>query len=166
MDAGADPAELYDRIEQRERPQKLGADGAGRCTTSAPCPAAAGASGVVMALSREDFVQTGARAEDTQRLIDLPQQVAGVEVAAVVSERGSPLQPITSMSFRTKPRRADGSAPIDAAKLAGEFGGGGHARAAGAKVHAPLSEVLPRVIDAVERAVGDDTQGDAETHRV
>lgn len=149
MEAGAHPADLYDRVEQRERPQKLPL--MARALTN--LRTVAGGAGVVMPLSRADFEQTGALPEDTQRLIDLPQQVAGVDIAAVLSERGTPLNPITSMSFRTKPHRSDGSPPIDAARLASGFGGGGHARAAGAKVQASLEDMLPRVIRAIEAAV-------------
>ena len=39
---------------------------------------------------------------------------------------------------------------LNVSGLAFEFGGGGHAPAAGAEIYAPLDEVLPRVVAATE----------------
>jgi nanoRNase/pAp phosphatase (c-di-AMP/oligoRNAs hydrolase) len=41
---------------------------------------------------------------------------------------------------------------VNVADLAGELGGGGHARAAGAKLQAPLEEAVRRVTQIVSAA--------------
>ena len=53
----------------------------------------------------------------------------------------------TRVSVRTKP------GGVDATVLTGAFGGGGHARAAGASVDAPLAEAQPRVLAEATRLV-------------
>ena len=55
--------------------------------------------------------------------------------------------PATRVSVRTRP------GGVDATVLTGTFGGGGHARAAGATVDAPLAEARPRVLAEAERLV-------------
>jgi phosphoesterase RecJ-like protein len=42
---------------------------------------------------------------------------------------------------------------LDCAKLVAQFGGGGHRAAAGATLPDPLSESLPRVLEAVRRSL-------------
>jgi phosphoesterase RecJ-like protein len=53
--------------------------------------------------------------------------------------------PTTRISVRTKP------GGVDATVLTGAFGGGGHARAAGASVDAPLAEARARVLAEADR---------------
>jgi len=57
--------------------------------------------------------------------------------------------PQTRVSFRSKPLPG----ALNVADLAAQFGGGGHARAAGAKIDGPVDEVAPRVIQALTDAV-------------
>jgi nanoRNase/pAp phosphatase (c-di-AMP/oligoRNAs hydrolase) len=42
---------------------------------------------------------------------------------------------------------------VDATVLTGAFGGGGHARAAGATIGAPVAEARPRVLTEAKRLV-------------
>ena len=53
----------------------------------------------------------------------------------------------TRVSVRTRP------GGVDATVLTGAFGGGGHARAAGASVEAPLDDARPRVLAEAARLV-------------
>ncbi|MFW6060695.1 MAG: DHH family phosphoesterase [Phycisphaeraceae bacterium] len=147
---GVDHAELYRQIEQSERMEKLA------LLTRAldNLRLLAGGRAAIMALRRADFDETGAYEEETERLIDVPQQVGAIQVIALVSEsQGDPdngVEPATRVSFRSKP----GPGAVNVAELAGELGGGGHARAAGAKLKQPLDEALPLIEQAVERALG------------
>jgi len=42
---------------------------------------------------------------------------------------------------------------VNVAELAAQFGGGGHARAAGAKLHMPVEQALPEVRNALIAAI-------------
>lgn len=90
-------------------------------------------------VTREDFDRTGAIPPDTEDLVDFTVSLRGVEVGLLFIEqkRGG-----IKLSVRA---RND----FDCSKLAGQFGGGGHRAAAGATLPDPLSETLPRVLQAV-----------------
>ena len=90
-----------------------------------------------------DFTSTGADRAHSEGIIDLLSQAERAEVTIVFKEAG----PATRVSVRTRP------GGVDATVLTGTFGGGGHARAAGATVDAPLAEARPRVIAEAARLV-------------
>lgn len=143
---GVDHADLYQQLEQAERPEKLAllTRALENLTLHAHGKAA------VMTLRLQDFIDTGARPEETERLIDTPQMVGGIEVFVVVTEAKTPDgEPQTRMSFRSK--HAEGDDAVNVADLAGQFGGGGHARAAGAKVDRPVDEVLTELASVLEK---------------
>lgn len=73
-------------------------------------------------VSETDYQAAGATQDQAEGLIDLLAQSATADVAVLFKDLGD----VTRISIRT---RDDG---IDATALAGGFGGGGHARAAGA----------------------------------
>ncbi|MFN3167845.1 MAG: DHH family phosphoesterase [Phycisphaeraceae bacterium] len=143
--AGVNHADLYARLEQAERPEKLKL--LIRAVESLELLADDRAA--VMTLRATDFDQTGARAEETERLIDIPQQVGSVQAIALVSEIHTDHGPQTRVSFRSKPI----AGAVNVADLAGQFGGGGHARAAGAKFDRPIGEVRPMIVEALAKAV-------------
>jgi len=78
-----------------------------------------------------DFAETGAERSHSEGLIDLLSQAEAAEVAILFKEAG-PKE--TRISVRTRP------GGVDATILTGRFGGGGHARAAGATVAQTLSK--------------------------
>ncbi len=147
---GVDHAGLYGQLQQADRPQKL----ALLIRALKSLRLAAQDRVAVMVLSASDFKQSGALIEETEHIVDLPQMVASVQVVALVTEpppaTGGTRDDSIRMSFRSKP----GPAAVDVARVAEQFGGGGHARAAGGKVKAPLEEVAQRVAAALEQAVG------------
>lgn len=148
LEMGVDHADLYGRLEQSERPAKL------RLLVRALeslellcCDRVA-----VMSLRKDDFEQAGAYEHETERLVDTPQIVRSVRVVALVTEAlqhdaNSP--PLTRVSFRAK----HGDEAVNVAELAQRFGGGGHARAAGAKIEANLDEVLDQLRRAMPEAL-------------
>jgi phosphoesterase RecJ-like protein len=91
-----------------------------------------------------DFIETGTTAQMSEGLIDLLAQSATGEVAVVFKDHVVQ----TKISVRTK----DGG--VDATTLTGTFGGGGHARAAGATIQLPLAEARPLVLAEAERLIG------------
>ena len=77
-------------------------------------------------LTDADVTATGAQRAHSEGLIDLLSQAEAAEVAILFKEAGK----ATRISVRTRP------GGVDATVLTGTFGGGGHARAAGASVEA------------------------------
>ncbi len=137
---GVDHAVLYKQLEQAERPQKLKL----LVRAMQSVEIIADGKAVVMTLRVRDFVETGAWPEETERLVDIPQIVNDVEVVVLITEQS---EGPTRMSFRSKP----GSSPVNVSDLAQRFGGGGHEKAAGAKLDLPVDDVRERVIEEIQR---------------
>lgn len=142
QELGVDHAGLYRRLEQAERPEKLAL--LRRALNNLELVADGRAA--VITLRESDFAASGAREDETERLIDIPQMVGDVAVAALLVENGGG----TRMSLRSKP----GPSAPDVNELARRFGGGGHARAAGAKTEAGMETVFPQLVDAVREVLG------------
>ncbi len=96
-------------------------------------------------VTRDDFDRTGAIPQDTEDLVDYTVSVSGVDVGLLFIEQARG-------GIKLSVRSRNG---LDCAKLAGQFGGGGHKAAAGAMLTDPLSESLPKVLDAVREALGE-----------
>ncbi len=103
---------------------------------------AAGGRIIHSSLGDADLAATGTIGSHSEGLIDLLAQSETAEVAILFKEAGPAS---TRVSVRTKP------GGVDATALTGAFGGGGHARAAGATVEAPLAEARRRVLAEAER---------------
>jgi phosphoesterase RecJ-like protein len=89
----------------------------------------------------EDYEVAGATQQMSEGLIDLLAQSASAEVAILFKDLGEAVR----LSVRTR----DGG--VDATTLTAAFGGGGHARAAGATVERPLAEAQPVVLELAQR---------------
>jgi phosphoesterase RecJ-like protein len=139
LEEGADHAELYRRIEQAERPEKLAL-----MIRALDSLQLVGTSAAVMTLRATDFAETGAKQEETERFVDVPQLVDRVEVVALITEQADGP---TRLSFRSKP----GANAVNVSDLARQFGGGGHARAAGARLFKSVDEVRRAVVAALEQ---------------
>ena len=137
--AGVDHAALYAKLQQTERPQKLAL--MVRALVSLKLLAAGGVA--VMVLRPQDFVETGADVRDIEQFVDIPQMVATVQTVVLVSQPPSPdsSDERVRVSLRSKP----GPNAVNVAELARRFGGGGHARAAGAKISGPIEQVVEQV---------------------
>jgi len=88
-------------------------------------------------LTAQDFVQTGGSKADAEDVIEIPRSLAGVRIALFFYQTPE-RQTVTRLSIRTRE-------PLDATWLALRFGGGGHARAAGCDIQAPLEEARKQV---------------------
>jgi phosphoesterase RecJ-like protein len=89
-----------------------------------------------------DFTATGALPAHSEGIIDLLAQSEAAEVAMLFKEQDDAT---TRLSVRTRP------GGVDATVLTGAFGGGGHARAAGATIDAPLDTAIGRARAVAER---------------
>jgi len=96
------------------------------------------------AVTRDDFERTGAIPPDTEDLVDYTVSLRGVEVGLLFIEQASGG---VKVSFRSR----NG---LDCARLASEFGGGGHKAAAGATLADPLDMAVPLILQAVRAAIG------------
>jgi phosphoesterase RecJ-like protein len=136
--AGAQPTPLYDAIYDRRRePQvKLGGRVQDRTTIT-------GQGRIAYSWVRlSDYAETGAVPSDTEDMINLFSGIEGVEVRLLFIEQR---EGDVKVSFRAK--------TIDVAKIAEQFGGGGHKLAAGATVPGPFDAARDRVLRAAEIAV-------------
>jgi phosphoesterase RecJ-like protein len=93
-------------------------------------------------LTDADLAATATLSAHSEGLIDLLAQSESAEVAILFKEAGPST---TRISVRTKP------GGVDATVLTAAFGGGGHARAAGATVEAPLDDARRRVLAEADR---------------
>jgi len=96
-------------------------------------------------LPREAIDRARADHADFDGLIDVARSVEGTEVALLIRELPNGR---TKISFRS-------NGPVDVLPLAQQFGGGGHRKAAAAVLDLPPQEAIPRVLDAVRRALHD-----------
>lgn len=147
VERGVNHADLFGQLEQSDRVEKL----ALLIRAVDSLQLLADGCAAVMVLRVKDFEETGALPEETERLIDIPQQVGTIKAIALVSEVKTDEGVQTRISFRSKPLPD----AVNVAELAGRFGGGGHARAAGARLHESADAVVPRIIEAITEAVRD-----------
>jgi phosphoesterase RecJ-like protein len=94
-------------------------------------------------LTEADVAEVGAEPVHSEGIIDLLSQSENAEVAILFKQAGT----ATRISVRTRP------GGVDATVLTGRFGGGGHARAAGATIAEPLAEARPAVLAEATRLV-------------
>jgi phosphoesterase RecJ-like protein len=96
-------------------------------------------------MADEDLESSGADGHMSEGLIDLLAQSESAEVIVLFKDQGAR----TRISVRTR----DGG--VDATALTGAYGGGGHARAAGATIERPLREAQPDVLALAERLLAE-----------
>src|SRR5688500_11003380 len=89
----------------------------------------------------DDFTAPWTSSQDAEGLSDLLSQSAEGALVILFRQNG----PKTKISVRTR----DGG--LDATTLTGTFGGGGHARAAGATLEMPVAKAVPAVLAEARR---------------
>jgi phosphoesterase RecJ-like protein len=92
---------------------------------------------------KEDFAATNSLPSDTEDVVNILLGIHGTQFAAIFVEQKDGGFKI---SFRSR-------CAVDCAKLAEQFGGGGHKAAAGAFVKGALAEVQRTILDAVRTAL-------------
>jgi phosphoesterase RecJ-like protein len=140
IEAGVDTDRLYQLLYQNERAERVALHARGLKSLELLADNRL----AVMSLGKSDFAETQARTTDSENLINFPLQVRTVEVSVLLTDgpEGGPIR----ISFRSKGQ-------VDCAAFAQQFGGGGHARAAGAKLNGSLAEAHARVVDALLRSL-------------
>lgn len=136
IETGVDTDRLYQLIYQNERAERLLV----HTLAMQSLELLADNRLAVMQLRRRDFLDTAAGVNDTENLINIPLQVRTVQVSVLFIEPpdGGPVR----VSFRSK-------GTLNCARFAEQFQGGGHHRAAGAKLETSLETARHRVVSAL-----------------
>jgi len=87
------------------------------------------------------YRQTGSTAEDTDRFINYPRSIRGVQVALFFREMSEGL---FKVGFRSKGK-------VNVSAVSAHFGGGGHHNAAGCTIRGSLAEVKTLVFNRLEQ---------------
>jgi phosphoesterase RecJ-like protein len=141
VEAGAQPAEIYDRLYMSDELPRAQLRGRAIETLR---PALDGRA-MVMRLTQGLFRELGADIGDTENLINECMRIRGVQVGLMLVEtEGDEVR----ISLRSRP-------PVDILRVANQFGGGGHQRAAGARLEGSLDAVEAKVLAAVAQTLAD-----------
>jgi len=132
VDAGVDPSRIHSEIYQRDPPEKL------RLVARLLENLEMHADGkmAVMTLREADFQHAGADRSMTEDLVNEATRLAGTEATLLFTEESGAL---IRVNFRSKQR-------LDVSEIARRYGGGGHARAAGARLNGQWDKIVPNVI--------------------
>lgn len=109
----------------------------------------------VMWLTPDMFERTGASRNETEDLINEPMSVKAVLASVLLIDQGNGE---VRVSLRSKSPEVCGL-DVDVSSIAEEFGGGGHRRAAGARVMGKLEEVRNKVRSAVSKVIEEQDGG-------
>jgi len=144
--AGVDHGKLFESVQFRDRAPRLGL--MARALTSLSLERSETVA--VMSLTAADFKETGAAPGDSGGFVDLPQSVPSVRVVALLTEQEDGEGVLTKFSLRSKAGEWNGREPVDVNEVCQRLGGGGHARAAGARVRAGLAEARAKLLETLE----------------
>ncbi len=146
LEAGVNAAELYRVVEQSDREARV------RLLARALSGMEVHDNGrfALMGITKADFAEFHAEQGDAGGFADYAQTIDSVRVVAMFTEsepdeRGSP---VTKVSLRSK----DTEGGVDVNQVARKFDGGGHIRAAGARIQAPVAEAKRLVLAALREA--------------
>jgi phosphoesterase RecJ-like protein len=131
IDAGAPPNPIYRYIYEQDAPDRLRL--IGRMFQNMELLADGRL--VVLKLRRADFAAVGANGAVTEDLVNEAGRLAGLEGSLLFMEEPDGT---VRVNFRSKQS-------LDVAALAQQFGGGGHARASGARITGAFDEVVAQV---------------------
>ncbi len=96
----------------------------------------------LLAFLEEDFKNAGISEADADGIVNLPNSVSGTEVGVYIRQRDDRFK----VSLRSNGR-------VNVAKIAEDFGGGGHHKASGFSMKLPLEEVKNAVVDSLKTAL-------------
>lgn len=141
VEKGVDTDRIYQMLYQNERAERV----ALQTRAMQSLELLAGGRLAVMRIAKQDFADTRAHVPDTENLINVPLQIRTVQVSILVTEppESGPIR----VSLRSKGQ-------VDVARFAEQFGGGGHARAAGLKLEESFQGAHDRVVQAMLARLG------------
>jgi len=146
VDAGVRTDKLYRKIYQTDRRERLALIGRVLAGLELHCDGRLAA----MTIRKADFAATGARADETENLVNESLRLAGVETAILLVENSDCVR----VSLRSRDE-------VDVAAVARSFGGGGHPRAAGLRLDRDLDTLKHQLIAACTEALSATRNADA-----
>ena len=102
----------------------------------------------LMTVSRSMLNSTGTSTEDIDGLINYARRIEDVKVAALIHEIKNGAGKFTNMNRYHVSLRSDNT--VDVAKIAGNFGGGGHTSAAGFQIESTLVALKEKIIELAD----------------
>lgn len=93
----------------------------------------------IMTITRKMFEESGSSSTECDGIAALPRKIEGVKIGVTIRERHDG-------SYKVSMRTVE---PYDAAKICGNFGGGGHHAAAGCEFECPLEEVKVQLLEKI-----------------
>ena len=142
IQAGVPHTELFRVVEQRDKPGRVRLYGRALASLELLDKDRV----ALMNLTEADFKAAGAQPGDTGGFADRLLAIESVLVAVVFNEsRDHEGRPVTKLSLRSKP----GPNAVDVNVVSGALGGGGHARAAGARHTGSLTEARAALLGAL-----------------
>lgn len=145
LDAGVNHSSLFATLYQRDRTPRLKL--MGRALDSMELWKDVNAA--IMSLTLEDYAATKAAPGDAGGFVDVPQSVEAIRVVALLTEQRDHEGVFTKISMRSKDGDWGGEGPVDVNAVCGKLGGGGHARASGAKVRASIEDTKAKLREAL-----------------
>ncbi len=133
LELGADPAVASSHLYEQESMGKMKLLQVYLASLRMVCDRRA----CIGVLPRDVFETTGASFEDTEGLVDYARSIHGVDVGAIIEDRGNEVKG----SLRAKEGR------FRVNDLAARFGGGGHVCAAGFTVQMTMETFYPRFLE-------------------
>ena len=138
-DLGAQPGEIATMIYKMRPVTTLKLSGLALATMRVELDGRLAWAKVTRAMLRE----AGAVMAESEGIIDSLNSIAGLDVTILFKEVKADL---TKISVRSRHN-------VDSAVLCGQFGGGGHPRAAGAEIAKPMDEAIKVVLAAAKEAI-------------
>jgi len=102
----------------------------------------------LMTVTRSMLNTTGTSTEDLDGMINYARRIEDVKIATLIHEIKNGAGKFANMNRYHVSLRSDSS--VDVAKIAGKFGGGGHASAAGFQIESTLVALKTKIIDLAE----------------
>lgn len=129
---------IYMALFQCDRPQKVRLVARALQSMELHC----GDRLATMVIRKSDFEATGALPEETENLVNESLRMCSVDTALLLVESGQ----VVRVSLRSRDL-------VDVASVANEFGGGGHARAAGLRATMDIDQLKLKLVEACCKAL-------------
>lgn len=136
MEYGASPSQIFRELYEQSTVARMHLVGRALSRMVLDCNGQL----AYLSIPWSDFEETGAVSSDTEDLVNECLKVTGTKGAFIAIEMQSKQ---VKVSFRS---RSEG---LDVAKIAEQFGGGGHRQAAGATLTSPLPEAIEKARNAM-----------------